>query len=196
MLEALINQDIQLFLFLNGLHSSYWDNMMLVITNKYTWIPLYALILGYIFYRWKPKSAVYIVVGFIVLTVLTDQSSVHLFKNVFERLRPSHNPDLEGLIHIPGSRGGKFGFISSHATNAFGLAVLSALLFKNKGFRFFIFFWATIISYSRIYVGKHYPGDIICGGLWGSLLGFIVFQFYKIPVLKLEQSNRKKITIE
>lgn len=191
MLETLINWDIQLFLFFNGFHSPFMDSVMLVITHKYTWVPLYLAIAAYLFYRYKLKSALFLFLGFILLVVLTDQTSVHLFKNVFERLRPSHNPDLEGLAHIPGSKGGKFGFVSSHATNVFGLAVLSALLFKHRAYGIFIFIWAAVVSYSRIYLGKHYPGDILGGAAWGSLLAYGVYMLYKIPFLKPEKRRTK-----
>jgi len=114
-----------------------------------------------------------------LLFLISDQSSVRLFKNVFERLRPCHNPNLEGMVHLVNGCGGKFGFVSSHATNCFALAIFSGLLFKNhyKYMMILMLFWAALVSYSRVYVGVHYPGDIIGGAVLGSIIGFLVFRF-------------------
>ncbi len=112
-----------------------------------------------------------------------DQGSVKLFKDVFERLRPCHNPAIAELVHtINGKCGGKYGFVSSHATNSFALAVFCGFLFKRhyKYMLWLMLFWAAIVSYSRVYVGVHYPGDIIGGAVLGSLVGLFVFWLMKI----------------
>lgn len=117
----------------------------------------------------------------IISVVLADSLSVALFKNVFMRFRPSHNPELEGLVHIVnGYRGGDYGFISSHAANTFALAVALSHFLKKKFryFPFFIFSWAALVSYSRIYLGVHYPGDVICGAMFGSVIALIILKVY------------------
>ena len=190
MLETLLQLDYDLFLFLNDINSPFWDKLMLFITHKYTWVPLYLGVTVYLFYRHKLKSAFFLYLGFILLVFITDQSSVHLFKNVFERLRPSHDPLLEGLVHTPGSKGGKYGFVSSHAANVFGFAVYSALLFKNRIYSLLIFIWAAVVSYSRIYLGVHFPGDILGGALLGAAAGFAVYAIFQIPFLKPDKKKK------
>jgi undecaprenyl-diphosphatase len=180
MIEILKHWDTELFLALNGTHNSVFDFLMFWASNKLIWIPLYLFFLYLIIknYKWKTVG---IFIAIIVLITLADQLSVHLFKNVFQRFRPCHEPQLEGLVHIVnGKCGGQFGFISSHATNTFALAVfLIQLLGKRyKYFTISILIWATVVAYSRIYLGVHYPGDVFVGAAFGSLLGILIFFFY------------------
>ncbi|UCG26966.1 MAG: phosphatase PAP2 family protein [Bacteroidales bacterium] len=180
MIETLNTWDINLFLFLNGMHSPFWDRIMWVITGKLTWLPLYLFMLAWLIrdFRWK----VLVLVLFIAaLITMSDQSSVHLFKEVFQRLRPCHNPQISEMVHIVrGKCGGQYGFISSHAANTFAIAFFSLLLIKNRYFTFFIVLWASVVSYSRVYLGVHYPGDILCGALLGLILGILVYRGYRI----------------
>lgn len=178
MVEFLTYWDTQLFIFLNGIHSPFWDKVMWWISGSKSWIPFYILIIGVIIYQ-KRKKALIVLLFIALLVFLTDQLSVHLFKNVFERLRPCHTPDLQDIVHLVKNKcGGKYGFVSSHAANTFGIATYLAYLFKNRAFGIFIFIWAAVVSYSRIYLGVHFPLDIICGGLLGFLIGFIVYIGY------------------
>jgi undecaprenyl-diphosphatase len=146
---------------------------MFWLSNKFFWIPLYLVFLYLIIKQYK-KQSVLIILFLIALIVLSDQLSVHAFKNLFMRLRPCHEPNLAGLVHlVNGKCGGQFGFISSHACNHFALAVFLASLLGRR-IRYFslgILIWAGIIAYSRVYLGVHYPGDIIVGAIVGSGIG-------------------------
>jgi undecaprenyl-diphosphatase len=179
MLIDFLNQiDTQLFLFLNGLHHRALDPAMVIISAKMTWIPLYVLVLGMLIYHFKQRAWLF-VLGAIVLLALTDLGSVHLFKNVFLRLRPCHEPALEGLVYTVNNKcGGSYGFVSSHAANTFGFATLLAATFRNRlpWFAWIIVIWAAIVSYSRIYLGVHYPGDILGGAALGTILGWLVWK--------------------
>ena len=171
--------DQQLFLFLNSLHSPFWDQVMHVISGKLIWAPLYLVILIYLGFKYKRKFL--IIILFIILAVtLADQVSVQLFKNIFQRLRPCHEPALQGMIHLfNGECGGLYGFVSSHAANSFNVALLSLMFIKKRWYTISIIMWALIIGYSRIYLGVHYPGDVICGSLVGAFIGWGVYKLYE-----------------
>jgi len=177
MLEHL---DQQLFLFLNSLNSPFWDKIMYAVSGKVIWAPLYAALLIWIGINYKKKF--WIILLFIALAVtLADQVSVQLFKNIFQRLRPCHEPSLEGLIHlVNGKCGGLYGFVSSHASNSFNVALLSLMFIKKRWYSVSIILWASVIGYSRIYLGVHYPGDVICGSLLGALIGWGVYKMYEL----------------
>ncbi len=146
-----------------------------MVTRKETWIPLYLTIVYFFIKNYRSKSV--LILLFLVLTVVaSDQISV-LIKESVQRLRPVHEPAIEHLVHNVFRKGGLHGFVSSHATNMFGIFVFTSRIFKNKSYFYLMFFWAVIISYSRIYIGVHYPLDIIGGALLGWLIGVI---FYKI----------------
>ena len=185
MLETLITWDTNLFLFLNGIHSPFWDQFMLFVTGKWIWIPLYLFIIGWLIRKYRWKGAVLLL--FIVLLItLSDQSSVKLFKQVFMRLRPCHDPVIADLVHtVNGKCGGKYGFVSSHAANTFAIAIFSLLLIKNRYYTISIIFWASLVSYSRVYLGVHFPGDIIGGAMLGMIIGYIVYKGYRITDSKL-----------
>ncbi|MCF8345626.1 MAG: phosphatase PAP2 family protein [Bacteroidales bacterium] len=174
-MEALNQIDTRLFLFLNGLHNETFDSIMIWISGKTTWWPFYLLLLGYL--AWTKCLQLIPTLVFVVLTVtLADQVSVHFFKDVFERLRPCHEPEISGLVHIVNDRcGGQYGFVSSHAANAFGVAFFLTMVVRKRWFTVVMFSWAAIVGYSRIYLGVHYPGDVVGGALLGVLCGYLVY---------------------
>lgn len=178
MMDCLQQLDTKWFLFLNGIHNPFWDTIMWYISSTKIWIPLYIVIVFFTFKKLKRQAFVSLLF-FGLLVLLADQISVHLFKNIFERLRPCHNTDIQHLVHIVnGKCGGKFGFVSSHASNTFALAVFVAYLFKNKSVSIAILLWAAIVSYSRIYLGVHYVFDVVGGALLGSIIGYITIKLH------------------
>ena len=181
----LVRLDQQLLLYLNSLNSPFWDQVMYAISGKFLWIPLYLAILIYLGYTYKRKFLVILL--FIILGItIADQTSVHLFKNMFQRLRPCHEPALEGMVHlVRGECGGLYGFVSSHATNSFYVAVFSLLFIRRRWYTVSIIIWALVVGYSRIYLGVHYPGDVICGSLLGALVGWFVYTLYSITDKKI-----------
>ena len=178
--------DQQLFLFLNSLNSPFSDKVMHALSGKLIWVPLYLAILIYLGIKYKRKF--FIILLFIILAAtLADQSSV-LVKNIVQRLRPCHVQSLEGVVHLyNGECGGKFGFVSSHATNSFDVALLSLLFIKRRWFTISIIIWAIVVGYTRIYLGVHYPGDVICGSLLGAFIGWGVFNLYVLTDNKILQ---------
>jgi undecaprenyl-diphosphatase len=181
--------DQQLFLFLNSHNSPFWDRIMWIISAILTWVPLYLAILIALAIKYKRKFLVLVLIIIIAIT-LSDQLSV-IIKNNVHRLRPSHEPAIAGLVHIVRDyRGGSYGFVSSHAANCFTVALLSLLLIRKKWFTFSILFWAMVVSYSRIYLGVHYPGDVIFGSLLGILTGWGIFKLYKLVDMKLLKGSK------
>lgn len=180
--------DQQLLLYLNSAHSPFWDTTMFFLSRIPVWIPLYLAILVYLGYRYKHRF--YIILLFIIIAVtLSDQLSV-LVKNSVGRFRPCHEPSLQGLVHIVnGACGGRYSFVSSHAANCFNVALFSLLLIKKKWYSVFIIIWASAVSYSRIYLGVHYPGDVICGAAMGLLIGWSVYGSYIIIERKYLQNK-------
>lgn len=179
MLETLQAWDLQLFFAINGWNSPFWDGFMLFVTNKSTWYPLYAIIIVFLIYRYK--KYIWLPVIMIALTItIADQTSSGFLKPTVKRLRPCKNTEISAQVHIPGGCGGLHGFTSSHASNHFGIAVLLILLGRNWSKWTWLFLpWAAVIAYSRVYVGVHYPGDVIVGGLIGVAAAYIAFYLGK-----------------
>lgn len=175
MIEKLNELDTSLFLWLNGFHSPFWDKVMWFISGKVEWAPLYIALLAYVIYKYRWKS-IWIFVAIALLITLADQISTEVFKKGIERLRPTHNSEIRDLVHIVNNyRGGMYGFVSSHAANSFAVAIFFTLLLNKRWFTISIILWASIVSYSRIYLGVHYPGDILGGAILGILLAYLVY---------------------
>ena len=180
MLDKLDAWDRQVLIFLNQLHADALDPVVFYLTKTEVWIPLYIILL-YLIFRDHKKRGWLVIVGVALCILLTDRITSGLMKPGFERLRPSHNPELEGILHlVNGYRGGLYGFASSHAANTVGIALFVFLLFrKTYSHIWLIFLWAALMSYTRIYLGVHYPGDIIVGAGVGLACGYASFRFYK-----------------
>jgi undecaprenyl-diphosphatase len=171
--------DQQLFLFINSSNSPFFDQVMHAISGRLIWVPLYLAILIYLGIKYKRKFLV-ILIFIILAATLADQSSVFV-KNIVQRLRPCHEPSLMGVVHlVKGECGGVYGFVSSHATNSFDVALLSLMFIRKRWYTISIIIWASVIGYSRIYLGVHYPGDVICGSILGALIGWSVYSLYVI----------------
>jgi len=172
--QKILEYDTQVFLFLNGFHNNFWDTVMLMVTRKETWLPLYFVILYFIVKNYRNKSILVII--FLALTIVaSDQLSV-LIKETVQRLRPVYNPAIEHLVHNVLRKGGKHGFVSSHASNSFAIFVFTSRIFKNKRYSWLLFFWALLLCYSRIYSGVHYPLDLLGGAVLGWFLGVVFFK--------------------
>jgi len=182
LIEKLEQWDRELFLWLNGKHSEWLDQAMFYMTDKLFWIPVYILLLVVIYRAFGFKNTIWTVVGVALVITFCDRVSVEFFKEVFQRYRPTHNLEIKDLVHkVNGYGGGKYGFVSSHAANFFGIAFfLFPILKKAHGFKaLWLFPWVIFISYTRIYLGVHYPGDIIGGAILGALIGHLIYLFFK-----------------
>jgi undecaprenyl-diphosphatase len=176
--DLLLQTDRDLFLFLNGLHSEWLDVVMYWVTYKFTWIPLYTVLIV-LTIRSEKKKSVAIIISVLVAVAIADKITSGVMKPYFMRLRPCHDPSLFGIIHQVGDCGGMFGFASSHASTSFALAVVWFTLLKDRlRNMYLLLIWAAIYSYSRVYVGVHYPGDILVGAMVGIATGLVVVQLY------------------
>lgn len=180
MLDQLLQYDKEFFLFLNNLGTPTWDYIWLVITNKFAFIPLYVVLLYIIYRKLGLKSVLLLVLVIAAMVTFTDQVT-NLFKNGFERLRPCREDGVKEFMRLIALHCGKYGFFSGHSSNTMAVAVFAGLLLKQfyKNLIFYLLFWSALVAYSRIYVGVHYPLDIIFGMSFGALSGFI---FYKVQL--------------
>lgn len=181
MIEYLNTIDTKLFLTLNGWHNSFFDPIMYWFSDKLIWVPMYLLIVFLIIRRYKRRGLLMLLfVGLVI--VLCDQTASHLIKNLVLRLRPSYEPALAGLVHLSkAGPGGLYGFVSSHAANTFGLATFLTFILDKRFnlLKYWLFVWALLVSYSRIYNGVHYPGDVIVAAGIGVFIGWAVSKFYQ-----------------
>lgn len=188
MLEHL---DQQFFLFLNSLNSDLFDPIMYTLSGKLIWAPLYAAILTYIAIREKRKF--WLILLFILIAVILADQGSNIIKMAVKRYRPCHEPALEGLVHmVKNVCGGAYGFVSSHAANSFNVALISLLFIRKKWFTISIVIWASVVGYSRIYLGVHYPGDVLCGSILGASVGWSVYHLYIFTEQKRMKSRSEK----
>jgi len=179
MLELLNNFDVALLLWINGHHTISMDQVMLFASAKFTWIPFYLLLLFLIIKKYKYRAILVLLFAAITIT-LTDQTSVHLFKNVFQRLRPCHQPEVMEHLRMIIGCGGQYGFVSSHAANSFGITAFIALLFRKRWITIMMIVWGVLVIYSRVYLGVHYPLDVLAGSILGVIIGVITANLFFI----------------
>ena len=189
-MEEIILEDKQAMIFLNNLGSSTFDPFWILVSEKWFWIPLYVIFLYFLYKNFNKKSLFYILL-FVALGITASDQITNIFKFGFERLRPCHDPSLEGLLREV-KCGGKFGFYSAHSSNSFFVATYLTILLgkKIKQLPYFLFVWAAIVAYSRVYLGMHFPGDIIVGAIMGILLALFFGTLAKKVIKKSEVTTQ------
>ena len=196
MLEKILEYERGPFLWLNGSHNTFWDSFIWLYTGQIVWLPVLLLFVFLLFYKKDWKEALLVVLSIVLVITLCDQFSSHICKPYFMRFRPTWHPDFkDNVVTVNDYIGGKYGFISGHAANAFGFATFTLLLFRNRLFTISILLWSTLMVYTRIYLGVHFISDIIAGILTGILLGFVIYKLYVFSRHKLLKKNNKPCEI-
>jgi undecaprenyl-diphosphatase len=185
LLKFLLDIDNRLLLWANSHNNPFLDEIMLAFSERFFWVPFYAILVLLIIYKYRKRSLL-ILITITLMIIATDQFSSHLLKPLVGRLRPCYNESVMHLLHMIKDCGGRFGFISSHASNSFGAAMMLWLLFRNQYKYFWLMFvWAAVVSYSRIYLGVHFPSDIAAGMLCGLSFGYIFYTLYRLTEKKV-----------
>lgn len=189
---SLLEFDKVITLAINSCHSPFYDNFFYIYTQTWTWIPAILLLLVWMWRKWGVRS-LYVVAGIALCILLSDQISSSLLKPLVARLRPTYNPEIADLIHtVNGYRGGRYGFVSSHAANAATFVTFTALVFRNRLYTILLSLWAFFTAYSRVYLGVHYVGDVLCGALIGVLVGMGVYFALKLLLNKGLNGSRSR----
>tara|TARA_R110002050_G_scaffold298901_1_gene463102 strand:- start:41060 stop:41629 length:570 start_codon:yes stop_codon:yes gene_type:complete len=188
MIDQLVQYDKELFLFLNNLGTAQWDGFWLFMTNKWSSVPLYALLAFFTYKVFGLKRLLMTLVAIALLILVTDQLA-NFFKYGVQRLRPCHDHELQAVMRlVKSSCGGKFGYFSAHAANSFAVATFFTALLrtKYKYIGLFLFLWASVVAYSRIYIGVHFPLDVVTGIIIGTFLGGMFQQLFLKAVSKYQ----------
>lgn len=178
--QWLVEGDSSILLAVNGMHSSYFDTFMWLCSRKFEWIPFYLSILYVLFRNFNWRVVLYSLVAMGVILLLTDAVSSHFIRPVVARLRPSNleNPISEMIHIVDNHRGGRYGFPSSHASNSWGLVFFVGLLLRRRPLTTFLACWALLLCYSRLYLGVHYPGDLLAGMMLGAVVASLVYYVF------------------
>jgi undecaprenyl-diphosphatase len=193
-MELIRSIDLWIFFFINGHHNSFLNFFMWWISNKWIWIPFYGFLAWFI-HRKYPKQTISLLIFAGVLIFFSDQISSSILKTAVARLRPCHNPEIESQVHlVNGYCGGKYGFVSSHAANSFALSTFLIFFFKknHRKLQIILITWTLLISYSRIYLGAHFPSDVAAGAMLGIFLAAVMnklHRFYSARFLLISESS-------
>ena len=182
MLEKIVEIDTELLIYLNGFGSTSWDSFWMFMTTSVTSIPVYLLAMFFIYKEYGVKKMLYSLLFLAILITISDQLA-NLFKYGFERLRPCHNTDVKDLIRlVKPTCGGKYSFYSAHASTSMAIVVYLSLLIRKqvKYFAIFLIVWALFVGYSRIYIGVHFPFDVLFGFSIGTLIGVFIYKLLKV----------------
>ena len=198
MLEQVLHIDTEILLAINGWHAPWADTLMWIISAKTTWIPLYLLLIGLLVWRYrkpamtnvkwlqKVPACVVMIVAIGLAVGAADFIASGILKDLVARPRPSRVPELEGVLHlVNGYKSGQYGFVSSHAANTMAVALLFSLIWRNKIATVGLMLWVAANCYSRMYLGVHYPTDILGGLIVGSLVavvGYWLLDRYRLVV--------------
>lgn len=180
-MEEIIQFDKQLLLIVNGSDSAFLDWVVLTLTNAKTWIPLYLGLFYVVLMTHKPnwRDILLILAAAGLCVLLAGAFDDTIVKPLVARWRPTHDPEIGGLVDVVNDyRGGNYGFFSAHASNTFSIALFFSLLMRHRLFSIFMVTWSLVNCWTRLYLGVHYPGDIIVGLLWGAVVGYSVYRLY------------------
>lgn len=192
MLESLLDLDTRLLLAINGASSPFGDSFMWNYTQIVVWIPMLLTVVYVIAKNNKLRDSLLLVVCLALTFVLADQISSSFFKPTFQRLRPTHDPALAELVRVVNDyRGGRFGFVSGHAANSFAALTFCAMVIRSWKFTLPLTLWAAVNCWSRMYLGVHYPGDIVCGALVGVFSGLLTYTLFLLGEKHLFKQSYK-----
>lgn len=177
-MEWLQNIDANTFLFFNSLRSNFQDTFFYLFSGKFIWVPMYAAILFALLRGYNWRQVIIYVIGIALTITLADQMGAHVLRPIFQRPRPSDAASpIVHLVHLANGyqAGGSYGFPSCHAANTFALATIVSFFFRRAALTYFLFLWAIVTCYSRIYLAAHYPGDLLAGAFLGIIIGWVVY---------------------
>ncbi len=195
-IDTLLQLDEQILLAVNGMHNAFGDVFMSDFSGRFIWVAMYVAMFYALVRKFGMQSALIYALGAVLVIVFADQMCASLIRPYVGRLRPSNldNP-LSDFVHIvDGHRGGAFGFPSCHAANTIGAAVYMSLLLRSHRFTSFIFLWAIVTCWSRMYLGVHYLGDLLAGGFIGSIGGFVFYLVINWMVNKYKTSTPDNVS--
>lgn len=200
MIDTLASLDEQILLLINGHHTAFLDELMTLVTGKFIWIPLYLFLIDMLYKKLGAKYTLLTLIAVGLAIFMADQICASLIRPYVGRMRPTNpdNPIYPLITIVEGYARGGYGWPSCHAANTFALATLLSIVFRSKAFTGCIFFWAVLVSYSRIYLGVHFPGDIICGALIGSFLGYLSIVittrlYIELPKMYIRRRQRPEV---